>query len=105
MSGRSASGNALLLANPHLPWSGYYIFYEAHLKAPGIDAYGVTLLGVPVLAIAFNDFLGWSHTVNTYDGVDLYELVLRDGGYEWDGGIEPFGTETVTLKVRGKTAP
>jgi len=36
--------------------------------APGIDAYGATLVGL--LEIAFNNFLGWSHTVNTHDGWD-----------------------------------
>ncbi|HEY9813902.1 MAG TPA: penicillin acylase family protein, partial [Candidatus Sericytochromatia bacterium] len=56
----SASGKAMLLANPHLPWSDLYLWYEAQLTAPGIDAYGATLVGLPVLEIAFNDFLGWT---------------------------------------------
>lgn len=99
---RSASGNALLLANPHLPWSDFYLFYEAQLVSPSIDAYGATLVGFPTLGIAFNDNLGWSHTVNTHDGVDLYELKLSGDGYEWDGGVKPFETETHTLKVREK---
>jgi iron complex transport system permease protein len=37
--GRSASGNAMLLANPHLPWSDFFLWYEAQITAPGIDAY------------------------------------------------------------------
>ena len=71
---RSASGNAMLVANPHLPWRDFFRFYEAHVVAPGIDAYGTTLVGFPVLGIAFNEHLGWSHTTNTLDGMDLYEL-------------------------------
>ncbi|KZL48135.1 penicillin acylase family protein [Nodularia spumigena CS-591/04] len=35
------------------------------------------LVGIPVLAIAFNDNLGWTHTVNTHDGWDAYELKLQ----------------------------
>jgi acyl-homoserine-lactone acylase len=96
----STSGNAMLLANPHLPWSDLYLWYEAQLTAPGIDAYGVALVGMPVLAIAFNNNLGWTFTVNTHDGWDAYQLTLADGGYLLDGSVRPFETETQTLKVK-----
>ncbi|MBC7789729.1 MAG: acylase [Anaerolineae bacterium] len=97
---RSASGNAMLLANPHLLWSGFYTFYEAHVSAPGIDAYGVSLIGFPAVSIAFNDRLGWTHTVNTHDGRDLYELTLADSGYKWDGGVRAFNVVSDTIKVK-----
>ena len=97
---RSASGNAMLLANPHLPWSDLYLWYEAQLTAPEIDAYGAALVGTPVLQIAFNDFLGWTHTVNTHDGWDAYELKLAKDGYLWDGKIRAFETEKQILKVK-----
>jgi len=96
----SSSGNAMLLANPHLPWSDLYLWYEAQLTAPGIDAYGAALVGMPVLAIAFNNNLGWTSTVNTHDGWDAYELKLADNGYVFDGKVRPFETETQTLKIK-----
>ncbi|OKH20905.1 acylase [Hydrococcus rivularis NIES-593] len=96
----SESGNAILLANPHLPWSDLFLWYEAQIVAPGIDAYGATLVGIPVLAIAFNDNLGWTHTVNTYDGWDVYELTLADGGYRFDGKLKTFQTQEQTLKIK-----
>lgn len=96
----SESGNAMLLANPHLPWSDLFLWYEAQITAPGIDAYGATLVGIPVLAIAFNDHLGWTHTVNTYDGWDTYELTLSHGGYRFDDKVRPFEREEKTLKVK-----
>jgi acyl-homoserine-lactone acylase len=98
----SASGNAMLLANPHLPWSDLFLWYEAQITTPGIDAYGVTLVGIPVLAIAFNNNLGWTHTVNTYDGWDLYELTPKDNGYLFDGKVRKFLAKTVSLKVKQK---
>ncbi|HEY9665748.1 MAG TPA: acylase [Coleofasciculaceae cyanobacterium] len=97
---KSASGKAMLLANPHLPWSDFYLWYEAQLTAPEIDAYGVTLVGMPVFAIAFNDNLGWTFTVNTHDGWDAYDLTLSDGGYRWNGQVRPFESETQTIKVK-----
>jgi len=99
---RSASGNALLLGNPHLPWSNLYLFYEAHLKTREMNSYGSTLVGMPVLTIAFNDYLGWTHTVNTHDGDDLYELTLAEGGYVWDDGVREFEISQEILKIREK---
>jgi acyl-homoserine-lactone acylase len=59
-------------------------------------------VGIPVLAIAFNDDLGWTHTVNTHDGWDAYELTLAGNGYRFDGKVRPFETKTFSLKVKQK---
>lgn len=99
---KSASGNAMLVANPHLPWSDFYLFFEAHLNAPGFNVYGVTLVGMPVLNIAFNEQLGWTHTVNTIDASDRYELTLQDGGYLLDGKTKPFEEKSISIKVLQK---
>ena len=98
----SATGNAMLLANPHLPWRDFYLFYEAGIVAPGMNAYGATLVGVPVLSIAFNDHLGWTHTVNTIDAHDEYELTLVEGGYRWEGAVRAFDTSEESILVKQK---
>jgi acyl-homoserine-lactone acylase len=97
---RSMSGNALLLANPHLPWRGLFTWFEAQLTSPGVDAYGAVLVGLPLLPIAFNDHLGWTHTVNTYDGADVYLLELDGTGYVMDGETRPFEVRAELLKIR-----
>ena len=98
---RAADGHALLLANPHLPWGGEYTWFEAQLAAPGVyDAYGATLVGLPVLGIAFTDFLGWTHTVNSLDGADLYRLTPDGDGYRFDGDTRAFDTRTEAIRVR-----
>lgn len=99
---RSANNKAMLLANPHLPWGDLFLWYEAQITAPGIDAYGATLVGIPVLAIAFNDHLGWTHTVNTHDGWDAYELKLQKDGYLFDNKVFPFKTSNFFIKVKQK---
>ena len=97
---RSASGHTLLLANPHLPWSDIFTWIEAQYVMPGVDVYGGALVGSPVLQIAFNDELGWTHTVNTQDTEDLYELTLSGNGYLYDGAIRPFSERAHVLRVR-----
>ena len=97
---RSAGGHAMLLVNPHLPWSGLFTWFEAQWKAPEVDAYGATLVGMPILGLGFNDHLGWTHTTNPMDGIDLFELTLAEGGYRWDQAVRAFETETQSIRVR-----
>ena len=97
---RSASGNAMLVMNPHLPWFDEWLFTEGHFNAPGVHIYGATLVGLPTLGIAFNEHLGWSHTNNTIDNADLYELQIKEGGYLVDGEIRPFEKHKMAIKVK-----
>ena len=91
---RSESGNgSASRQSPFAPGSIFTSGMKPHLVGPGIDAYGAGLVGIPVLGIAFNDYLGWTHTVNAHDGDDLYELTLADGGYRWNGGVQEFETD------------
>ena len=99
---RTAAGNALLLANPHLPWGDLYTWFEAQLSTPDVNAYGAALVATPFVGIAFNDVLGWTHTNNTMDGSDTYELQLAEGGYRWNGAIKPFDSTIETLKIKQK---
>jgi acyl-homoserine-lactone acylase len=96
----SASKQAMLLANPHLSWGGDNTLFEAQLVSPSISVYGATLIGFPVLAIAFNNNLSWTHTVNTMDGCDGYELTLSGNGYMFDGQIRAFNTQRQTVLIQ-----
>jgi acyl-homoserine-lactone acylase len=66
-----------------------------------MDLYGATLVGSPIITIGFNDQLAWTHTVNTHDGQDLYELTL-DGGdaYRWNGASRRLDVRAETLSVK-----
>ncbi|SFR52406.1 acyl-homoserine-lactone acylase [Robiginitalea myxolifaciens] len=97
---RSASGNAMLVQNPHLPWWNEFLFFESHLNLAGKNMYGANLVGFPGIAIGFNEHLGWSHTDNTIDNADTYELELADGGYLLDGERQEFEVSAATIKVK-----
>ncbi len=96
---RTEAGHAMLLANPHLSWSGNSLFYEAHLAGPDIDIYGASLIGLPVPAIAFNDHLGWTHTMNMTAPVTYYELTLEDDDYRFDGEVRAFEERADTIRI------
>jgi len=98
---RSASGHAMLLANPHLPWAPSELtYYEAHINAPGLSLYGATQVGLPVLRFGFNRDLGFTNTVNTILGATRYELSLAGHGYRFDGKVLPFRIEPKSYRVR-----
>jgi acyl-homoserine-lactone acylase len=101
MPSRTRDGHALLLANPHLPWgTGFFTYYEAHLNGPGVDLYGATQVGLPILRFAFNKELGFTNTVNTMLGQTTYKLTLSGDGYLYDGKVLPFIVEKKVLKVK-----
>ena len=87
---RSASGNAMLVTNPHLPWSDFFLWFEAHLSTTDFNIYGVALVGMPSVTMAFSEYLGWAHTVNPIDASDRYELDVEGEGYVLDNKIVPF---------------
>ena len=97
---RSASGHALLLGNPHLPWMDLFTFFEAHLNGPDLEIYGASLVGHPLIGLGFNRHLGWSHTVNTHDGFDLFELSLvGEDAYQWGDETKSFEVEETVIEV------
>ena len=101
----SASGKPMLLSNPHLAWAGAQTYFEAELTAPGIHIYGATQVGLPVLRFAFNDFLGYTNTVNPIDAADLYRIKTGttpagEPGFNLDGEVVPFRILAHTLKLR-----
>ena len=100
---RTQSGNAILMGNPHQAWSKVATYYEAHLTVPGVlNFYGSTFIGRPVLTTGFNQYLGWSHTVNYPDLEEIYALDVDPNNpdhYLFDGGSVPLRKEDETFNV------
>lgn len=102
--GRSQSGHGILLANPHLRWGGSHTFHEVQLTVPGkINISGATLIGFPVVTIGFNDYLGWSHTVNEHHSEAVYELKLNANNhheYYYEGHLLALQEKPFTVRVK-----
>lgn len=70
---KTTSGHALLFINPHQPFFGAGQWYEGHVHSgEGWNLSGASFFGSPCPTIGHNEYLGWSHTVNDPDIVDLF---------------------------------
>jgi acyl-homoserine-lactone acylase len=56
-------------------------------EKPKLNASGVVLMGAPFIGIGYSDEIGWTHTDNTIQNTNLYELTLNPNGTYNFGGI------------------
>lgn len=82
---RSATGNALLAADPHLEVNRLpAIWYEAVLQWDDHFLMGATLPGCPIFAVARTEQLSWGVTYMKGDTSDYFIEDVREGGAsEW----------------------
>jgi acyl-homoserine-lactone acylase len=72
---RSPDGVTRLNVNSHQPWEGPVTWYEVHVVSEeGWNMTGGLFPGAPIVLHGHNDRLGWAHTVNSPDLVDVYAL-------------------------------
>ena len=76
---RSETDNALLFINPHQPYFGPGQWYEGHVDSDeGLHFSGAGFFGTFLPTIGHNETLGWSHTVNNPDILDVYLETFDD---------------------------
>ncbi|MEM7582313.1 MAG: acylase [Acidobacteriota bacterium] len=101
---RSADGSTMLLINSHQPWEGPVAWYEAHLRSEqGWDMVGGVFPGAPLILHGHNRTLGWAHTVNKPDLIDVYELEIDPEDpyrYRFDGTWHTLEEETAAIEVK-----
>jgi penicillin amidase len=91
---RTSSGLPLLANDPHLPLSIPSIWYLAVLHAPGVDAAGVSIPGVPGIVIGRNRRIAWGMTASYVDDADE---VLEQFSPDTTRVRRPAGWASVTL--------
>lgn len=98
----SSSGKPLLANDPHLGLTAPSVWYLAHLHAPGLDAIGATLPGVPGVLVGQNRRIAWGSTNTGADAQDLYlEKLDTAGNYLTPEGPRAFETIEETIRVKG----
>lgn len=98
----SATGNALLLINPH---TSFFFRSELHVSSDeGLNAYGASTWGQFFIYQGFNEDAGWMHTSSGVDNIDEYleTVVDRDGQffYLFDGEERPVSSRTIFVPYR-----
>nr|WP_240336974.1 acylase [Rufibacter sp. SYSU D00308] len=99
---RTASGNAMLLINPH---TSFFFRGEVHaVSEEGLNAYGAVTWGQFFIYQGFNEKTGWMHTSAYVDVIDEFEetIVKKDGKlfYQYGSEQRPVSTSQVTLAYK-----
>lgn len=93
-----------LAVNSHQPLEGPVAWYEAHVVSDeGWNMMGGMFPGAPVILHGTNAHLGWAHTVNYPDKIDIYQLELNpndEDQYRVDGQWKTLEKERIKLKVK-----
>ena len=101
----SATGNGIVMSNPHFPWYGEVRFWECHLTLPGeLDVYGVVLVGTPGVQLGFNQDVGWAHTFSVGSRFTLYRYDLDPGDptrYRYGEERRPMSSRALSVDVLG----
>jgi len=102
---RSDDGHTRLIVNSHQPMNGPYAWYEAHLVSEeGLNLAGASFPGTPILAQGVTPNLGWVHTVNQPDLVDIYALEVdrekKPRQYRLDGQWVDFAKTKSKFRVK-----
>lgn len=101
---RSADGKTRLNVNSHQPYTGPVAWYEVHLHSDeGWDMVGGVFPGAPVVLHGHNRHLGWAHTVNSPDLIDVYVLETdpeNPNRYRFDGAWYDLEVRTARIRVK-----
>ena len=102
---KTETGENYLLINAHQPNTGSQAFYEAHIcSEEGLNVLGGLLAGGPCILHGVNENLGWAHTVNYNDRMDIYQLEMNPANstqYKFDGQWVTLEEKKVKLKIKG----
>lgn len=104
-SNKTTTGESFLAINAHQPNEGPVAFYEAHLQSEqGWNMLGGLFPGGCLIFHGTNENLGWAHTVNYQDKLDVYQLEMNPANknqYKFDGEWINLEESKARLKVRG----
>jgi acyl-homoserine-lactone acylase len=104
-SAKTTTGESFLAINAHQPNTGPVAFYEAHLQSEqGWNMLGGLFPGGCLIFHGTNENLGWAHTVNYQDKIDVYQLEINPADknqYKFDGQWMNLEEDKAKLKVKG----
>lgn len=101
---KTSTGESFLAVNSHQPFEGPASWYEVHLNSEeGWNILGSLFPGSPTIFHGVNENLGWAHTVNHPDKMDVYQLRMhpeKKEHYFYDGEVLALEKRKAKLKVK-----
>lgn len=102
-------GDVYLDCNAHQPLEGPMSWYEAHLHSEeGLNIVGATFHGAVSIFHGSNENLGWAHTTNYFDAIDIFQLEAdpkKKNHYLVDGKSYKLESKTAKLAVNLSKKP
>ena len=102
-SRKTADDKVYLNINSHQPLEGPLSWYEAHVHSEeGWNCMGSTFHGGISIFHGANEHLGWAHTTNSFDGIDVFQLTpdpKKKNHYLLDGQSHKLETGYARLSV------
>lgn len=105
---KTASGNPILCNDPHLDLSLPSIWFEIQIHTPEVNAYGVSLPGLPGIIIGFNKDIAWGVTNVGHDVLDWYAIKWLDeqkSRYLLDDQPQKVTEVIEEIRVAGRKTP
>ncbi|MGH2568272.1 MAG: penicillin acylase family protein, partial [Bacteroidota bacterium] len=102
---KSITGKPLLANDPHLVVTAPARWYELHVVAPGLDAAGASIAGVPFVVIGRNRYIAWGVTNAMADDEDFYveevDSLQHPTKYKFNNSWRPIIQDVDTILVKG----
>ncbi len=102
---KSSTGEPILSNDMHLAWLLPGVWYENHIisKDTGLNSYGFSIPGMPLVAVGHNQYVSWGFTNTGYDVLDWYYYkTFGPDQYIYNGKVTDYTTRTHTIKVKGQ---
>ena len=102
---KTENGNTLLVLNAHQPLEGTMAFWEAHLISDeGMNIHGGLFPGAVSIFHGANENVGWAHTANSIDKVDMFRLEMKSKhslNYKIDDVWYKLEKNKAKIKIKG----
>ena len=101
---KTKNKNPILCGDPHLGLKMPSIWYEMQISTPDMNAYGVSIPGLPAIIIGFNDDIAWTQTNVGHDVADWYTMKWTNPTrleYQYDGATKKVDLRVEDIIVKG----
>ena len=101
----TATGDALIAGDPHLPSGMPGIWHEMALEIGDRFCRGASIPGIPGISLGQNNDVAWTFTNVMADVEDLFVERIEGESYEFEGELRPLEVIEEEIRVKGRDAP